>query len=178
MWFSVLSRDHLSHCWNIRPQSSIHATVLSDVWVLHVSLTPSLAWTKKLILAFTFSKGVGEGSYFYFLFFLKVENNQKHWGAFFIYQSCRKLIAYRHQSCFHFHGACVYKVLGLLCHTVIFLFRILFFFVRVFKYLAWWRTGLENSFGCGCGLDNDSDLIGSHIDTLTDCQNELGSYYV
>lgn len=41
------------------------------------------------------------------------------------------MIAYRHQSCFHFHGACVYKVLGLLCHTVIFLFRILLFFVRV-----------------------------------------------
>ncbi len=29
----------------------------------------------------------------------------------------------------------------------------------------------------GC-LDNDSDLIRSHVDTLTDCQNELGSYYV
>lgn len=29
----------------------------------------------------------------------------------------------------------------------------------------------------GC-LDNDSDLICSHVDTLTDCQNELGSYYL
>jgi len=30
MWFSVLSRDQLSHCWNIRPQSSAHATA---VWL-------------------------------------------------------------------------------------------------------------------------------------------------
>lgn len=45
MWFSVLSRDQLSHCWNIRPRSSAHATVLSDVRAPPVSLTPSLVWT-------------------------------------------------------------------------------------------------------------------------------------
>lgn len=45
MWLSVLSRDQLSHCWNIRPQSSAHATVLSDVRAPPVRLTPSLVWT-------------------------------------------------------------------------------------------------------------------------------------
>lgn len=103
MWFSVLSRDQLSHCWNIRPQSSALATVLSDVRAPPVSLTPSLVWTSyNLSWPSPSQKEKDERAGFALVCWCLFKSETIINTLRQLFRSCTKLIAYRRQSRFLF----------------------------------------------------------------------------